>query len=259
MLFLLLTLSSVAQEWEEESNVDDFVGVTTSQSKVAVEIGAGASFGDVVRRYDTRIGLTPELQTYGVYEYDSWISGGPALSAFGSVFYKFHPNIEIGSSFGVTVYQKELSTGWEMQYSPGGIIEDDYVNYDPTTSAVLYFNPKIILSFMVAPKMEVYGLLGLYGRVFDGYNPPSLKVVDYSPRPGGIHFGAMFGGGVRLFTVSQASIFLELPYMFLLNSSDYSRLEISSNTPEYTIESIPQQPTYSNQIIALNLGVRYQF
>lgn len=228
-------------------------------NNVLVEIHLGVSFGDVVRRYDTRIGLTPQLQTYGIYEYDSWISGGPGVNMGGSIGYAPTWWLETSIYGGVVLYQKELSTGWEVQESPGVVIEDDEVNYDPTTSAVGHIEPRIRLFMAPSGPVKPYILGSAFIRIFDGYNPPNLEAVEYSPRPGGVHVGATGGIGLAFDSYSPVGVFLEIPYTYLLNAADYTRTEISENTPNNTIESIPEQLNYTNQIIAFKVGMSLRF
>lgn len=230
-------------------------------NNVLVEIHLGVSFGDVVRRYDTRIGLTPQLQTYGIYEYDSWISGGPGVNMGGSIGYAPTWWLETSIYGGVVLYQKELSTGWEVQSgeNPGVVIEDDEVNYDPTTSAVGHIEPRIRLFMAPSGPVKPYILGAAFIRIFDGYNPPNLEAVEYSPRPGGVHVGATGGIGLAFDSYSPVGVFLEIPYTYLLNATDYSRTEISENTPGNTIETIPEQLNYTNQIIAFKVGMSLRF
>ena len=228
-------------------------------NNVLVEIHLGVSFGDVVRRYDTRIGLTPQLQTYGIYEYDSWISGGPGVNMGGSIGYAPTWWLETSIYGGVVLYQKELSTGWEVQEEPGVVIEDDEVNYDPTTSAVGHIEPRIRLFMAPSGPVKPYILGSAFIRIFDGYNPPNLEAVEYSPRPGGVHVGATGGIGLAFDSYSPVGVFLEIPYTYLLNAADYTRTEISENTPNNTIESIPEQLNYTNQIIAFKVGMSLRF
>jgi len=228
-------------------------------NNVLVEIHLGVSFGDVVRRYDTRIGLTPQLQTYGIYEYDSWISGGPGVNMGGSIGYAPTWWLETSIYGGVVLYQKELSTGWEVQEEAGIVIEEDEVNYDPTTSAVGHIEPRIRLYMAPSGPVKPYILGAAFIRIFDGYNPPNLDAVEYSPRPGGVHVGATGGIGLAFDSYSPVGVFLEIPYTYLLNAADYSRLDISDNTPGYTVESTPEQLNYTNQVIAFKVGMSLRF
>ena len=230
-------------------------------NNVLVEIHLGVSFGDVVRRYDTRIGLTPQLQTYGIYEYDSWISGGPGVNMGGSIGYAPTWWLETSIYGGVVLYQKELSTGWEVQSgdAPGVVLEDDEVNYDPTTSAVGHIEPRIRLFMAPSGPVKPYLLGSAFIRIFDGYNPPNLEAVEYSPRPGGVHIGATGGFGLAFDSYSPVGVFLEIPYTYLLNAADYSRTEISDNTPGNTIETTPEQLNFTNQIIAFKVGMSLRF
>jgi hypothetical protein len=228
-------------------------------NNVLVEIHLGVSFGDVVRRYDTRIGLTPQLQTYGIYEYDSWISGVPGVNMGGSIGYAPTWWLETSIYGGVVLYQKELSTGWEVQEQAGIVIEDDEVTYDPTTSAVGHIEPRIRLYMAPSGPVKPYILGAAFIRIFDGYNPPNLEAVEYSPRPGGVHVGATGGIGLAFDSYSPVGVFLEVPYTYLLNSLNYSRLDISENTPGYTIETIPEQLNFTNQIIAFKVGMSLRF
>lgn len=240
-------------------------------NNVLVEIHLGVSFGDVVRRYDTRIGLTPQLETYGIYEYDSWISGGPGVNMGGSIGYAPTWWLETSIYGGVVLYQKELSTGWEVQeqQNPGVVIEDDSVNYDPTTSAVGHIEPRVRLFMAPSGPVKPYIMGSAFIRIFDGYNPPNLETVNYSPLPGGVHVGATGGIGLAFDSYSPVGVFIEIPYTYLLNSTVYCREslsaegkcepEISSNTPDNTIVSIPEQLNYTNQIISFKVGMSLRF
>ena len=228
-------------------------------NNVLVEIHLGVSFGDVVRRYDTRIGLNPQLQTYGIYENDSWITGGPGVNMGGSIGYAPTWWLETSIYGGVVLYQKELSTGWEVQESPGVVIEEDQVFYDPATSAVGQIEPRIRLFMAPSGPVKPYIMGAAFIRIFDGYNPPQLEAVNYSFRPGGVHVGATGGIGLAFDSYSPVGVFMEVPYTYLLNAADYSRLEISSNTPDNTITSAPAPAEFTNQIIAFKVGMSLRF
>lgn len=228
---------------------------------ISLGVQVGAMFGDVVRRYDTRIGVTTSLQTYSIYEYDSWITGGPSTGLSISVGFQVTPKIEASLLFGGASYQKELTTGWEVQDPsyPGMVIEEDSVTYDPTPSSMLTIEPRINIQIIKYSGLEPYLISGFSFRVFDGYNPPNLESVQYSPRPGGSHYGFTMGAGLRVFGSNHRAVYVEIPYTFWLNSNVYERYDISSNTAASSIETIPLQPSNTNQMIAFNIGLRAEF
>ena len=117
---------------------------------VLVELHLGVGFGDVIRRYDTRLGFQWDGErnnTYGIYEYDSFIAGGPAVNIGTSVGYAPLWWLELGLYGGVLIYSKELSVGWEQRTDPDTL--SDEVNnpyskvFAPTTAAGGDIQPKM--------------------------------------------------------------------------------------------------------------------
>jgi len=228
---------------------------------VLVEIHFGVSFGDVFRRYDTRIGLTPQLTRFSVYEYDSWITGGPGVIMGGSIGYAPTWWLETSIYGGVVLYQKELTTGWEMHdgSETNTLIDSNVVNHDSATSAAGQIEPRIRLYMVPSGSVKPYILGSAFIRIFDGYNPPSLKSVEYSLMPGGVHVGATGGLGLAFDSTSPVGVFVEIPYTYLLNTTVEERYEFNNNPEVNALETIPDPPSFTNQIIAFKVGMNLRF
>ena len=232
----------------------------------SVQFYSGFSVGDVTRHYDARVGLTPEQEVYGVYEFESWISEGSGFHLGASVGYFPLWWLELSLYGGLAFYSKELSTGWEIQDSLGNVSDSDVHNYDPASSSMLHLEPRMRFYLLPSGTLKPYLLGGVFFRFFDSYDPPNLNNVTYSDHPGGVHFGVSSGVGLAIDSSSPVRIFLEIPYMQLVNALRYERLEISESTPNnsiknhpYTMSGTDSFPISKNHIIALSFGLGFQF
>ena len=250
-----------------ENNDTPSIDKDVRKQNISVQLYSGFSFGDVRHRYDARVGLTPDLDVYGVYEYESWISGGSVFQMGASVGYFPMSWLEVSLYTGLSLYPKELSTGWEIQDASGTMLEEDEVYYDPALSSLLHVEPRMKLYLFPSGTFKPYVLGGVFFRSFDGYSPPKAGTVTYSEQEGGMHVG--ISGGLGLVIESSAPVYLvlELPYMQLLNASMYERSEVSENTPNNTIENLPyysyddvdSYPVSTNRIISFQIGLGLHF
>ena len=228
-----------------------------------VNFSSGVAFGDVTRRYDIRVGYYQDKNTlikYGQYEYDTfhYDSGFQATIGIG-----FAPAwwLEMALHGGVMLGSKELSTGWEQRHvdNISEVLMEDELAQIPVTAAVAQIEP--ILRWYMVPTGPVkpYVLTGASIRIFDGYQVPDLENVDYPDRPGGVHIGAMAGGGIAFDSLSPVSVFAEIPYIYYLNYNPYLYYATLPQFENIGIDSIPDQSVSSSQIITFRAGITLRY
>ena len=226
---------------------------------VLVETHLGVSFGDVIRRYDTRLGFMPNKDIYGIYEYDAFITGGPAVNLGVSIGYAPLWWLELSIYGGVLIYNKELNVGWEQRENSETVIDSYEFIHPPSTASAGDIEPKVRIYMVPNGPVKPYVLAGGFIRIYDGYTVPDSQDVNYSNRPEGVHFGAMGGAGLAFDSQSPVGVFLEIPYVFLFNNAVFSKYEISPQLDGYQISNIPTEPSNTNQIVSFKVGMSLRF
>jgi len=198
-----------AREHFEASGLgfDDWVHRTMVRAKsVGIELFGGAVFGDVDRRYDTRVLVvqTEELtfKEEDFYQYDAFSTGQGQVFGLG-ICYRSLWWFEAGIYGGMQMGKKYLTTGWEQQVE--GVISDSYEKeYEPSISWMFLAEPRLRLFLVGRGPVKPFLLAALNFRLYDGYTVPDVANVDYRDRTGGLSFGPTFGGG---FSFDTRSIF----------------------------------------------------
>ena len=184
---------------------DDWVHRHMIRAKsVGIELFAGAVFGDVDRRYDTRVLVvqTEELtfEEEDFYQYDAFSTGQGQVFGLG-ICYRSLWWFEAGIYGGLQMGNKYLTTGWEQQVE--GVISDSYEKeYQPSISWMFLAEPRLRLFLVGRGPVKPFLLAALNFRLYDGYTVPDVANVDYRDRTGGLSFGPTFGGGLTFDTRS---------------------------------------------------------
>ena len=223
----------------------------------------GVSFGDVTRRYDQRVGffeIDNELVQFASYESDMFFvdTGFEASWNLG-----FSPTwwLETSIHGGVLLASKELSTGWELiDYDDTTVIRDSSeTTQTPIESATGILEPMLRFFLIPSGPVKLYLMTGGYIRIFDEYVVPDFDSDYYRDRPGGVHFGAMGGGGLAFDSLSPVSVFVEIPWVWLLNAEHYYTYVVADGSKNASISMKPPIPTQSNQILTFRSGISLRF
>ncbi|MFT5685094.1 MAG: hypothetical protein ACI8RZ_006041 [Myxococcota bacterium] len=219
--------------------------------KLIIEAQGSAVFGDISRRYDTRISVSTgsdgALEQGVAYEYENFIQGNGMLAGV-SVGYVPIWWLETGLLVGLMVGEKELTTGWE-QIENGTLVDEGSVVYQPTTAYLGVIEPRLRVFFVATGPIKPYALGGVHLRIFDGYDVPDIAgKINYANRPGGLGAGVNAGAGVVFDAAGRLTGFLEIPWTFLI-SPEAHYLEGTG------LLSIPEQATGSGQMLMFRAGV----
>lgn len=190
---------------------------------ILLEVNAGAAFGDVDRRYDTRVAVSQladgTMEQADVYQYESFITGN-GFTVGGAVGYLPQWWLEIGLSGGVLFGHKQLTSGWE-RYKDGSFPQSDARIYDTATATMGTLEPRLRVYFVAAGPVKPYVLAAGNIRFYDGYAVPDLEEVDYLDRTGGVALGFTGGAGVAFDIPGGAIGFLEVPWTSVVTPEPY--------------------------------------
>lgn len=223
---------------------------------VIIEVTAGAAFGDVDRRYDTRVALDQQsddsMTQRDVYQYESFVTGN-AFSVGAAVGYVPQWWFEVGVSGGAQFGHKQLTTGWELYLAddPEDLRESDSRTYDPVAATLAFVEPRLRLYVLPTGPVKPYAAGGVQVRFFDGYLVPDLVAVDYPDRPGGVSVGLCPGGGLAFDIPGGAIGFLEGAWSRVLVPEPY----LAGGAE---IDGIPEMVEGTGQVVLFRggLGVR---
>ena len=219
--------------------------------KLLFEVQGAAVFGDVSRRYDTRISVSTgsdgALEQGTPYEYEDFIQGTGQL--FGaSIGYAPIWWLETGLFAGLMMGGKELTTGWE-QIEDGVLVDEDNEVYTPTSAMLGVIEPRLRMYFVATGALKPYALGGVHLRIYDGYDVPDIAgKINYSNRPGGLGAGINAGAGLAFDTAGQLTGFIEVPWTYLF-----------SPPPHYqegtALLTTPEKAPGSEQMLMFRAGV----
>lgn len=220
-----------AEDWLEAARV--------RRPGLTIELRGGAAFGDLDRRYDTRVGLYDETgnawSERNTYTYHSFLNGSGFAGGLG-LGWQAAWWVDVGLVAGVQLGQKELSTGWETWQAGGGsegedlFLDRDSVAYDPVSAVLGFLEPRARLYPLALGPLKPFVLGGLNLRMFDGYKVPDLSFVNYPEARGGISLGPTIGAGLAFDAPRGTYGFLEVPWTWIVTPSgplvqDDGRLE----------------------------------
>lgn len=241
-----------AEEWSAQARV--------RSPAVVVELRGGAVFGDLDRRFDTRVGLYDEsgnawsernLYTYQSFLNSSGFAGGIALG--------YQPAwwVDISALAGVQLGQKELTTGWETWEAGGNpdgsdlFLDEDSVAYDPVSAVLGYLEPRVRLYPRATGILKPYALAGLNLRFYDGFEVPDLDFVDYPEASGGVGLGPTIGGGLAFDAPRGTYGFIELPWTWVVSPTGPKVVD------DGLLQQTPAQFRGVGQLLVISAGVGF--
>ena len=219
--------------------------------QLLIEAQGGMAFGDVSRRYDTRISVSTnsegELEQGTPYEYEDFIQGDGVMGGMG-IGYVPVWWLETGVFVGLVSSTKELTTGWE-QLESDQVVDEDNTTYAPTAAMLGVVEPKLRMFFVATGPIKPYAIGGLHLRIYDGYDVPDIDgKINYSNRPGGLGAGVLTGAGLALDGRGKLTGFIEVPWSYLFTPpAHYQAGE--------DLRSVPQQATGSEQLLMVRAGL----
>jgi hypothetical protein len=219
--------------------------------QLTLELHGAGVFGDVNRRFDTRVSVSTnsngELAQEPPYEYEDFIQGRGQIAG-ASIGYVPLWWLQTEIFGGVMRGTKELTTGWE-QLENDVLVDEDSVVYEPTPAMLGVIEPRLRLIFVATGPVKPYALGGLHLRIFDGYDVPDIAgKVNYANRPGGLGAGVTGGAGVAIDTRSKAYAFLEVPWTMMFSPpAHYQEGE--------ALLSVPEQASGSGQMLMVRGGI----
>ena len=226
-----------------------------------IELHVGMAFGDVDRRYDTRLafeertvgqGTSTRLEQSGRYEYETFLPGnavevGAALG--------FHPTwwLELGIYGGLQLGSMQLSTGWEKTVEGSTeVVDQDSKVYEPTAGMIGVVQPRARLVLLASGPVKPFFLIGGTLRFYDGYRTPDLVDVPYPDRPGGFGYGPTGGGGIFFDARHGITAFIEAPFTLLLAPDPYL-------SDDLKVVYVPAKGAASGMNLSLTAGMGYRF
>lgn len=241
-----------AEEWLEQARV--------RRPALLVELRGGAVFGDVDRRFDTRVGLYDESgnawSERNVYTYQSFLNS----SGFaGGIALGYQPAwwVDLSALAGVHLGQKELTTGWETWEAGGNpdgsdlFLDDDSVAYDPVSAVMGYLEPRVRLYPRATGVLKPYALAGLNLRFFDGFEVPDLDFVDYPEATGGVSLGPTIGGGLAFDAPRGTYGFVEIPWTWVVSPTGPKVVD------DGLLQQTPTQFRGVGQFLVISAGVGF--
>lgn len=230
-------------------------GALIRTGHVYVEFLGGAAFGDISRRYDTRVSVTQteddDFAQSTPYEYEAFIQGAGATFGL-SIGYAPLWWLETGVVLGAALGQKELSAGWEQRDGVGTVLDENTVVYEPVNGLMGALEPRLRMFFVPTGAVKPYATGGLHVRIYDGFTVPDVQdKIDYSDRPGGVGLGASVGGGLSIESPGGFSGFVEVPWTYLLSPQPY--LQQGED-----LVTVPTQAPGSQQILMLRAGLGFR-
>ncbi len=236
------------KDWASEARVRSRKGV--------LEVWGGMAFGDVNRRFDTRVWVEQDerggLDTVDTYEYETFVQGRAPET---TVTLGYMPAwwLEVGVNLGVQFGTKQLTTGWEQTIAGSSeIVDQDARIYDPASATLAVVTPRFRGFFMPTGPVKPFVLAGATFRMHDGYSVPDLALIDYPDRPGGLTYGPTVGGGIAFDFPGAASLLVEVPWTKLL-SDPYSLSDTG------LVQNIPEQLVGSGQVLEARAGLGIRF
>jgi hypothetical protein len=219
---------------------------------VYLELVGGAAFGDVTRRYDTRVSVTETsddaFSQSQPYEYESFIQGTGGSVGL-SLGYAATWWLEVGAVASALVGQKELSAGWEQRSADGVLLDENTIVYDPVVAVLGTLEPRLRMFLSPTGAVKPYAQGGLHLRIYDAYVVPDVEgTIDYTDRPGGIGAGVMLGGGLAFEGRSPVTGFIEVPWTYLMAPQPH--LQAGED-----LVKEPNQAPGSQQVLQLRAGL----
>lgn len=223
---------------------------------VYLEFLGSAAFGDIARRYDTRVSIVSTSETdfsqSEAYEYEAFIQG---LGGTGGLSVGYNPTwwLELGVLAGVAVGTKELSAGWEQRdIVTNDVIDQNTIIYDPVRGIMGILEPRLRMFFVPTGPVKPYAIGGAHIRAFDGFVVPDVgNTVNYSDRQGGIGVGAQAGGGLAFEGVSSVSGFIEVPWTYLIQPVPHEQAGED-------LQTVPNQAPGSRQVVQFRAGIGFR-
>lgn len=233
------------EDWLERSRV--------RTGHVYIELLGSAAFGDIARRYDTRVSIVSTDETNftqsAPYEYEAFIQG---VGGTGGLSVGYTPTwwLEVGILGGVAIGSKELSAGWEQRdLNDGPLVDQNTIIYEPVRGVMGVIEPRLRMFFVPTGPVKPYAIGGAHIRAFDGFDVPDVgTTVNYSDRQGGIGVGAQAGGGLAFEGISPVSGFIEVPWTYLIQPLPH---EMAGED----LETVPNQAPGSRQVVQFRAGI----
>lgn len=243
-----------AEHWLEDARV--------RRPGVFLELHGGAVFGDLDRRYDTRIGLYDEegnaWSERDAYTYHSFLNG-LGFTGGAAIGYQFAWWVDMSILGGLQLGHKELTTGWETWEANGEpdgsdrFLDSDETVYDPVSAVLAFMEPRVRLYPVALGPLKPYGLAGFNLRFYDAYTVPDEATVDYLEATGGVTLGPTLGGGLAFDAPKGAIGFIEIPWTYVVSPAGATVVDSGG------LQTVPVQFTGVAQYIAFKAGLGVHF
>ncbi|MEL6343817.1 MAG: hypothetical protein AAFV53_11840 [Myxococcota bacterium] len=219
--------------------------------RVFLEAFGGVAFGDVWRRYDTRVAVLvteqDDFEQLDPYTYEAFIQG-PGGAGGVSAGYALAWWLELQLQGGILLGQKELTSGWE-QYDDGQLIDEDTTVYAPVSGLMGSIDPRARITLLPTGPVKPYLIAGAHLRFYDGYIVPDANnPIDFADTEGGLGFGATTGAGLAFDGPEMFTGFIEVPWTYLIAPTPTIQ-------PGEMLQTLPTQPAGSGQMLNFRLGI----
>jgi hypothetical protein len=220
-----------------------------------LDLEGGLVFGDVDRRYDTRLRVeqvkldgVETLETVGAYSLDSFITGQGSTFGLGAAYMPLWW-LETGIFGGLQVGKKQLGTGWE-HYKDGALVGEETEEWDTVTGWMGTVEPRLRFHFLATGVVKPFAMTGATLRIYDAYTIPeaTTDTIVYEGRPGGKSVGINAGAGVAFDIPGGSMAFIEVPWTKVLSPLPYESADLVE------LQSRPLPANRSGQMMTFRAG-----